>query len=119
MQKLALALAVSGASAFVPAAAPKVATKLDASITETLSTLEGPEIFWGSDGVLEGYDESDIKGYDNFDVLAGAMASEGVELGAGPWRAARKSSASGARREASSSGAVGARNAAVGRPSAS
>merc|ERR1712157_706115 len=53
----------------------KVATKMEAGIVETLKTLEGPEIFWGSDGVLEGYDESDIKGYDNFDVLAGANSA--------------------------------------------
>jgi hypothetical protein len=50
--------------------------------------MEGPEIFWGSDGVLEGYDESDIKGYDNFDVLAGAIEGAGIDLSGGEYRAA-------------------------------
>merc|ERR1719189_2471747 len=58
MQKLTLALAVSGAAAFAPAAAPKVATKMDASI---------------------------IKGYDNFDVLAGAIEGAGVDLSGGEY----------------------------------
>merc|ERR1719258_1027140 len=49
------------------AVSPKAPTQLKASITETLATLNGPEIFWGSDGVLLGHDEADIKGYDNFD----------------------------------------------------
>ena len=85
MQKLVLALAAGSATAFAPSAAPKVATKLDASIADTLGTLEGPEIFWGSDGVLEGYDESDIKGYDNFDQLKAALDKEGVDLSSGTY----------------------------------
>ena len=85
MQKLTLALALTGASAFAPSAAPKAATKLEATIPETLATLEGPEIFWGSDGVLEGYDESDIKGYDNFDKLKAALDAEGVDLSGGTY----------------------------------
>ena len=64
MAKLALALALAPAvTAFAPVAAPKASTQLQASITETLATMEGPEIFWGSDGVLLGHDEADIKGY--------------------------------------------------------
>ena len=85
MQKLTLALALTGASAFAPSAAPKAATKLEATIPETLASLEGPEIFWGSDGVLEGYDESDIKGYDNFDKLKAALDAEGVDLSGGTY----------------------------------
>jgi len=84
-QKLTLALAVSGAAAFAPSAAPKVATKMEAGIVETLKTMEGPEIFWGSDGVLEGYDESDIKGYDNFDQLATAIEGAGIDLSGGEY----------------------------------
>merc|ERR1711924_584376 len=76
---------MGGAAAFAPAAAPEAATKLEATIPETLSTLEGPEIFWGSDGVLEGYDESDIKGYDNFDQLKAALDKEGVDLSSGTY----------------------------------
>merc|ERR1740124_1095119 len=45
---------------------------LNAGIVDTVAALQGPEIFWGSEGVLEGFDESDIKGYDNFTKLAAA-----------------------------------------------
>merc|ERR1719446_1696912 len=82
MAKLALALAPA-VTAFAPVAAPKASTQLQASITETLASMEGPEIFWGSDGVLLGHDESDIKGYDNFDQLASALSSNGVDLSGG------------------------------------
>ena len=86
MAKLALALALAPAvTAFAPAPAARSATQMSASITDTLKSMEGPEIFWGSDGVLEGYDESDIKGYDNFDVLAGALESNGVDLSGGQY----------------------------------
>ena len=55
MAKLALALALAPAvTAFAPAPAARSATKMDASISDTLKSMEGPEIFWGSDGVLEG-----------------------------------------------------------------
>merc|ERR1712094_108503 len=47
--------------------------------------MEGPEIFWGSDGVLLGHDEADIKGYDNFDQLAAALSKEGVDLSGGEY----------------------------------
>ena len=77
MAKLALALALAPAvTAFAPVAAPKASTQLQASIQDTLATMEGPEIFWGSDGVLLGHDEADIKGYDNFDQLAAALSKE-------------------------------------------
>ena len=86
MAKLALALALAPAvTAFAPVAAPKAATKLEASIADTLSSMEGPEIFWGSDGVLLGHDEADIKGYDNFDQLAAALSKEGVDLSGGEY----------------------------------
>ena len=86
MAKLALALALAPAvTAFAPVAAPKAATKLDASIADTLATMEGPEIFWGSDGVLLGHDEADIKGYDNFDQLAAALTKEGIDLSGGEY----------------------------------
>ena len=86
MAKLALALALAPAvTAFAPVAAPKASTQLQASITETLATMEGPEIFWGSDGVLLGHDEADIKGYDNFDQLAAALSKEGIDLSGGEY----------------------------------
>jgi hypothetical protein len=85
MQKLALALALAPAAAFVPSAAPKAALKMDATIQQTLATMQGPEVFWGSDGVLEGHEEDEVKGYDNFDVLAGAMQAQGVNLDGGQY----------------------------------
>ena len=86
MAKLALALALAPAvMAFAPVAAPKASTQLQASIQDTLATMEGPEIFWGSDGVLLGHDEADIKGYDNFDQLAAALTKEGVDLSGGEY----------------------------------
>ena len=78
MAKLALALLIAPVAAFAPSKGAAPATALNANIVDTLKTLEGPEIFWGSDGVLEGHDESDIKGYDNFDKLVSALDGQGV-----------------------------------------
>ncbi len=78
MAKLALALLLAPAAAFAPTKGASPATALNANIVDTLKSLEGPEIFWGSDGVLEGHDESDIKGYDNFDKLVSALEGQGV-----------------------------------------
>ena len=49
------------------------------SIPEELAKLQGPEIFWGSEGVELGYEESDIKGYDNFGKLCAAIDSMGLK----------------------------------------
>ena len=78
MAKLALALLIAPVAAFAPSKGAAPATALNANIVDTLKTLEGPEIFWGSDGVLLGHDESDIKGYDNFDKLVSALEGQGV-----------------------------------------
>ena len=78
MAKLALALLIAPAAAFAPTKGATPATALNANIVDTLRTLEGPEIFWGSDGVPLGHDESDIKGYDNFDKLVSALDGQGV-----------------------------------------
>jgi uncharacterized surface protein with fasciclin (FAS1) repeats len=53
-------------------------TSLNANIVETLKTLQGPGICWGSEGVALGHEENDIKGYDNFDKLVGAVAAAGL-----------------------------------------
>jgi len=74
---------VASASAFAPAFAPRQTVTLDASITETLETLQGPEQFWGAEGVLVGKDEADIKGYDNFGQLAAAIKDAGIDLSSG------------------------------------
>merc|ERR1711871_686510 len=44
-----------------------------------LAKLQGPEIFWGSEGVELGYEELDIKGYDNFGKLCAAIDSMGLK----------------------------------------
>ena len=46
---------------------------------DTLASLQGPEIFWGAEGASNGYEESDIKGYDNFAKLCAAIASTGLQ----------------------------------------
>merc|ERR1719472_489282 len=53
---------------------PKAPTQLQASITETLATLNGPEIFWGSDGVLLGHDEADIKEAESKSEMGGTAS---------------------------------------------
>merc|ERR1719327_783836 len=79
-----LALAMIGASAFAPMASKPLRGKaLNAGAIETLQTLQGPGIFWGSDGVLVGKDENDIKGYDTFNTFASALASSGVDTASG------------------------------------
>merc|ERR1719183_2316520 len=54
-------------------------------ILETAASMEGPEIFWGSDGVLIGYEESDIKGHDNFGKLVAAIKDAGIDLSGGEY----------------------------------
>ena len=51
----------------------------------TLQGLQGPEIMWGDQGPLNGYEESDIKGYDNFDQLVSALQSAGIDLEGGDY----------------------------------
>ena len=75
------ALVIGSATAFAPAAPKAAGVAMNADIAGTIATLEGPEIFWGSDGVLEGHDESEIKGYDNFSKLAAALKD--VDLSGG------------------------------------
>jgi uncharacterized surface protein with fasciclin (FAS1) repeats len=47
-------------------------------LLSTVKELQGPAMYWGSAGVLEGYEESDIKGYDNCGKFAAALESTGV-----------------------------------------
>ena len=55
------------------------AVSMAGSIPEELAKLQGPEIFWGSEGVELGYEESDIKGFDNFGKLCAAIDSMGLK----------------------------------------
>merc|ERR1711924_210930 len=61
------------------------ATTLSASIADTVATMNGPEIFWGSAGVMEGHEESDLKGYQKFEMLAAALKKEGIDLADGEY----------------------------------
>merc|ERR1711935_97381 len=77
---LALAL-VASATAFAPAnfgARVVRGAALDANVLDTASTLVGPDIFWGSDGVLEGHDENEIKGQDGFGKFVAACNAAGL-----------------------------------------
>jgi hypothetical protein len=42
-------------------------------IMQTLSTLEGPSICWGPEGTLQGYDELEVREYDNFRFFKSAL----------------------------------------------
>ena len=74
---------LASAAAFAPSTRAPVSFALNAGIADTLSSMQGPEIFWGSEGVMEGKDESDIKGYDNFGKFASALADNGIDLSSG------------------------------------
>merc|ERR1711935_763626 len=74
---------VASAAAFAPSRSAPASFALNAGIVDTLSSLEGREIFWGSEGVMEGKDESDIKGYDNFGKFAAALTGAGIDLSSG------------------------------------
>jgi len=65
---------LASASAFAPNSGSPASSALNAGIVETIGSMQGPEIFWGSEGVEQGFDEADIKGYDNFTKLAAALA---------------------------------------------
>mmetsp|Transcript_31547 Transcript_31547/g.66046 ORF Transcript_31547/g.66046 Transcript_31547/m.66046 type:complete len:256 (+) Transcript_31547:158-925(+) len=75
------------------AAAPAAAAPAAASgggggdILGTVKDLQGPGQVWGDLGIAEGFEENDLKGYENFGKFAAALESTGVaaELGAGPY----------------------------------
>ena len=76
--------------AAAPAAAPAVAAPAGGggTVVDTLSSLQGPGVVWGFEGVELGHQESELKCYDNFDKFFAALQSTGVaaELaGAGPF----------------------------------
>jgi hypothetical protein len=50
----------------------------DDSIWSTLSTLEGPSICYGPQGILIGKEELEIKEYDNFDMFCDALQQTGL-----------------------------------------
>merc|ERR1719238_1209758 len=53
-----------------------------ANIADTLSTIEGPDLYWEEKGPLQSppKEESDFKEYDTFSTFLGACAQFGVDL---------------------------------------
>jgi hypothetical protein len=74
------AFAVSGSFA---AKAPKRApAPVMGSVTDTLSTIQGPDLYWEEVGPLQNppKEESDFKEYDTFSIFLSACAKHGVDL---------------------------------------
>ena len=80
----AIALAVTGVSAFAPARRGPSAQKtaLDASVVDTLAQFEGPHFCWGSEGPTldPPKDEGEIKGYHRYGRFAQACRDAGIQL---------------------------------------
>ena len=53
-----------------------------ASVPDALTSIDGPEIFWGPDGPLQNpmKEESDFKEFDTFSTFLGACQSHGIDL---------------------------------------
>jgi len=85
-----LALASFSASGLVVGTAKPVqthmrlATPMMATIANTLSSIEGPDLYWEEKGPLQNppKEESDFKEYDTFSTFLGACAQHGVDLSA-------------------------------------
>ena len=83
----AAAAPAAAAPAAAPAA-PAAAAGAGGDILSTLSSLQGPGQVWGHEGIAQGHEENDLKGYDNFGLFVERLNSSGVaaELaGAGPF----------------------------------
>ena len=72
-----------GPAARAPARVQTIA--MAENIMATAESLQGPEIFWGPDGVPLGHDESDIKGYDSFGKFTAAVKDAGIDLTSGEY----------------------------------
>jgi len=82
------AAAAPAAAAVAAPAAAAPAVGGGGTVVDTLASLEGPGQVWGADGIAVGKEESDLKGYDNFNLFFDRLQSTGVaaELsGAGPF----------------------------------
>ena len=74
------------AKAAEPPAKPAAPPPVGGGILATLAGLQGPDIFWGAEGVAKGFQESDVKGRDNFATLAAELQKKGIDLsGPGPF----------------------------------
>jgi len=84
----AAAPAAAAPVAAAPAAAAPAAAAASGGAVDALASLEGPGQVWGADGIAVGKEESDLKGYDNFDLFVARLQSTGVAneiAGAGPF----------------------------------
>ena len=89
LHKTAMLAGLASTSALLVGTAPATNVRSRpvtmADLMATVSDMNGPEIFWGSAGVAEGHDESDIKGYDNFGKFASALKDAGVDISKGEY----------------------------------
>lgn len=77
---------LAGVQAFAPMVPkPMRGAALDATVAQTLQTAPGPNIFWGSAGVLLGYEENEIKGATGFTMFAQQAAAAGIDLNSGSY----------------------------------
>jgi len=62
--------------------ATRTVSPMMATISQTLSSTDGPDIYWGPDGPLQNpmKEESDFKEYDTFSTFLSACAANGVDL---------------------------------------
>ncbi|GMI30861.1 hypothetical protein TrCOL_g12542 [Triparma columacea] len=69
----------ASASAFAPTfGVARSNMALNADLIETMKSAQGPHICWGSEGVMLGYEENDVKGYDNLGNLVEAIEKAGL-----------------------------------------
>ena len=79
MKYTVLATLFASAQAFAPTfGVARSNMALNADLIETMKTAQGPHICWGSEGVMAGYEENDIKGYDNLNNLVAAIEKAGL-----------------------------------------
>ena len=88
MKFAVFAVLAASANAFAPAAfVARPSTGLNANVAETLKTMQGPHICYGSDGPTMDppHDENEIKGYDNCDKFLAEVEKAGIDLSSGEY----------------------------------
>merc|ERR1719454_1577140 len=62
--------------------AARVAAPMMATIDSMLSTMDGPDLYWGDKGPLQNpmKEESDFKEFDKYSTFLGACAEHGIDL---------------------------------------
>ena len=84
MKLLLVATLATSAAAFAPSAfSTRQSTSCNANLQETIAALQGSEIYWGSEGIAAGFEEVDIKGYEQFGLFAEALTANGVDITTG------------------------------------